>query len=95
MAFRARGKMAARALLALLCFSLCITQQFSRYFVNEQRRNESRYTRSLYFKINKSLSNIQPDGDGFRWCISRDNNNNNNNNNNDLFNRSIHMALPC
>ena len=66
------GKMAARALLALLFFPLCITRQFSRYFVNEQRRNESRYTRSLYFKIKESLSNIQPDGDGFRWCISRD-----------------------
>jgi hypothetical protein len=64
--------MAVRALFAMLCFVSCFTQQISRHFLNEQIKNESRYSRSQYFKIKESLSNIQPDGDGFRWCISRD-----------------------
>ena len=64
--------MAVRRAFTALCFVLCLAQQISKYSSNEGMKSRCKYSSKLYFKIKASLSNIEPDGDGLKWCISRD-----------------------
>lgn len=64
------GKIVARAVLAMLCFILCFTQQISKYYLNERKSSNNRYSRAL--KIKESHLDIRPDGNGLKWRISRD-----------------------